>query len=180
MDPSKVEDVLSWPLPTNLRELRGFLGLNSYYRKFIWWYAPIARPLTDQLKIDAFGWIGKANEAFENLKTAVTQAPILALPDFSKRFVVETDASRIRLGAVLMQDQYPVVYFSKAFGTRAQLKPIYEGELMAIVFAILKWRHYLLGRKFVVKTKQPQIHVGTKGDWHGVPKVGYKDDGVRF
>ena len=87
----------------------------------------------------------------------MTAAPVLSLPDFTKMFFIETDASNCGLGVVLIQEQHPVAFFSKALGKRASLKPTYEKELMAIVFVILKWRHYLFGRKFMVRTGQSSL-----------------------
>lgn len=102
MDPDKVSAMLSWPRPKTLKELRRYLGLTGYYRKFIRDYALIAKPLTEQLKKDAFNWNESATTTFDALKTAMTTAPVLSLPNFSKPFLVETDASNYKLGAVLV------------------------------------------------------------------------------
>lgn len=108
-------------------------------------YGSIARPLTDQLRKDRFGWTLEATTAFEKLKTAMVSVPVLALPDFNKQFVVE------------MQDQHPLAYYSQVLNSRSQLKSIYEKELMAIVLAVQKWRPYLLGRQIVVRTDQQSL-----------------------
>ncbi|XP_017647949.1 uncharacterized mitochondrial protein AtMg00860-like [Gossypium arboreum] len=108
VDPSKVAAIQAWPTPTNVKELRGFLDLAGYYRWFIKTFATLAAPLTDFLqKGEKFEWITKAQEALELLKTKLCLTPMLALPDFSKEFVVETDASRVGIGAVLTQENRP-------------------------------------------------------------------------
>lgn len=157
MDPEKVATMTNWPTQRNLKELKGFLGLTGYYRKFIAGYAHIAQPLTDQTRKDQFGWNEEATVAFEQLKQRMLQAPILIMPNFTRNFVVETDASGYGIGAVLSQEGHPIAYFSKVLGVWARLKSIYEKELMAIVLAILKWRHYLLGRKFIIRTDQQSL-----------------------
>lgn len=156
-DPNKIKAVKEWPQPTGLKQLRGFSGLAGYYRKFVKGFGGIARPLTVLTKKDSFCWHVEAQTAFDELKTALCEAPVLALPDFNKQFVVETDACGSGIGAVLMQEGHPIAYISRHLkGKQAHLS-IYEKELLAVVFAVQKWRHYLLHGHFIIRTDQRSL-----------------------
>jgi hypothetical protein len=154
-DPEKVAAVQHWPQPNNLKELCGFLGLTRYYRKFVKHYGVISRPLTELLKKNIqFQWTPMADTAFHTLKTALINAPVLAIPDFSRPFVVETDASKMGIGTVLMQNDHPVAYLSKALCPKNQALSTYEKECLAILLAVDKWRPYLQQHEFTMRTDQ--------------------------
>jgi len=157
-EPSKIVAVQQWPTPTTLKELRGFLGLTRYYRKFIKHYGMLSKPLTLLLKKGTpFAWIPTTDQAFQMLKQALVQAPVLALPDFSKPFVLETDASIAGFGAVLMQEGHPIAYLSKLLSGRNQGLSTYEKECMAILLAVDKWRCYLQHQQFGIKTDHKSL-----------------------
>jgi hypothetical protein len=106
----------NWPIPTSATELRGFLGLTGYYRKFMQNYGIITKPLTQLMTKKGFEWSDQATTAFLKLKKAMTHTPVLALPDFSVPFSIETNACPTGVGAVLMQRGHPIAYMSKALG----------------------------------------------------------------
>lgn len=120
-------------------------------------YGNIAKPLTELLKKNQFQWHDAATQAFQKLKEAMSHPPVLALPDFIETFIVETDASSNGMGAVLVQKKRPTAFFSKALSTSHQALSVYEKEMLAVVTAIQKWRAYLIGRHFIIKTDHQSI-----------------------
>lgn len=141
-DPAKVQAVADWPVPTSVRELRGFLGLVGYYRKFVRHFGILAKPLTELLKKDhMFVWTPVHQEAFQLLKSALCSAPVLALPDFTRPFHIETNASGSGVGAVLQQEGHPIAFISKPLSPSNQGLTVYEMEYLAILLAVDHWRH---------------------------------------
>jgi hypothetical protein len=143
-DPSKIETIQNLPQPTNIKELRSFLGMTGYYRRFVSQFGLIAKPLTNLLKKgNLFVWTSETTKAFQTLKKALISAPVLALPNFVIPFVVEIDASAKGIGAVLQQQGHPIAFVSKALGLKAQCLSTYEKECLAILMAVDHWYHYL-------------------------------------
>jgi hypothetical protein len=157
VDPNKIKAMMDWTIPKALKNLRGFLGLTGYYRKFVRNYGRIAAPLTTLTKKDAFSWTPEATKSFEQLKEVMCKAPVLTTPYFTKTFTVECDASGNGIGAVLMQEGRPLAFESRPLKGRDLHKPIYEKEMMAILHALKKWRPYLIGRHFKVKTDHDSL-----------------------
>ena len=157
-DKAKVQAVLQWTVPKTVKELRGILGLTGYYRRFMKDYGMIARPLTQLLRKGAlFVWGPEQQQAFELLKQLMSTTPVLAIPDFSQGFVLETDACNTGIGAVLMQNGHPIAFLSQALCRRNQTLSTYEKECMAIILAVDKWRAYLQHREFVIMTDHQSL-----------------------
>jgi hypothetical protein len=151
-DPAKIDAIKLWPQPTDVKQLRSFLGLAGYYRKFVRHFAVIARPLTDLLKKGSlFIWTSVHSSAISALKNALVQALVLALPDFSKEFQLQTDAT------VLLQGGHPLAFVSKALGPRTRGLSTYEKEFLAILMAVAQWRSYLQHAEFTIFTDQRSL-----------------------
>ena len=162
---SKVNHVLpplvqNYPVPKTKKQVRGFLGLTGYYRKFIPNYAEKAAPLTDLTKKalpDKVNWKEDCERSFKTLKAALCQQPILKSPNFDKKFILQTDASDIGVGAVLSQlddggRDCPLSYFSRKLLPREQKYSTVEKECLAIKLAVEHFKVYLLGKPFTIHT----------------------------
>lgn len=166
IDNSKTEAMLQWPRPTNVIELRGFLGLTGYYRHFVKNYGTLAKPLTQLLKKKQFHWSDTAEAAFLNLKTAMTNTPVLAMPNFAEPFTIETDACDDGIGAVLMQQGKPIAFLSKALSDTHKRLSIYEKEFLALIMAVEKWRQYIQRQEFVIVTDHKSLSYLTEQNLH--------------
>lgn len=157
MEEGKVKAIHEWPVPSNITELRSFLGLAGYYRKFVKGFSRIAAPMTTLLHKDTpYTWTAEQQQAFDALKHTVTSAPVLLSPDMSLPFTVFTDASGYAIGATLCQDQghglQPVAFMSRKMVPAECNYPVHEQEELSIHCALKEWRHYLHGQEFKVYT----------------------------
>jgi hypothetical protein len=145
VDPDKAQEVMNWKPPTTVRQIRSFLGLAGYYRRFILDFSRIVKRITELLKNEVkFVWGQKCKDAFHTLRHHLTTAPVLAQPDNSKPFDVYCDASGTGLGCVLMQDNRVIAYASRALRPHEQNYPTHDLELAAVVHALKMWRQYLM------------------------------------
>jgi hypothetical protein len=148
----KIQAIINWPTPRTLTELKSFLGICSYYRKFFKGFSQLCAPLTDLTRKGAFDWNDEAHSTFEKMKKVMSTCLVLSLPDFSQPFILECDASGEGVGAVLMQNRHPIAYESRKLRGPELLYTIYDKEMLAIMHALAKFRQYLVGAKFVVRT----------------------------
>ncbi len=161
-DPKKIDAVKQWPTPRNLTELRSFVGLCSYYRKFIKGFANIAKPLHKLTeKSQTFKWTDECERAFETLKQKLIESPTMAHPDFSKPFVLDTDASDLGIGAVLSQNidgqERVIAYASRTLSKSERRYCVTRKELLALVNFVKYFRHYLYGKQFTVRTDHASL-----------------------
>ena len=173
MDPSKTNALLKWPRPKNVRDVRAILGYTGYYRRFIKNYSSLACPLIDLTKKGIeFTWEERHQKAFDTLIGLMAARPILLQPNFDKQFVLQTDASALGVGAVLLQQGdtkklQPVEFFSATFTPTERNYDIYERELLAIMKALAHWRPYLGWTKepFLIQTDHANLQYW-KSPWN--------------
>ncbi|XP_073133323.1 uncharacterized protein [Henckelia pumila] len=170
VDPSKVEAVQNWGIPKNASEIRSFLALAGYYRKFIKGFSSIAVPLTSLTKKNAkYVWSQECQRSFDQLKEALTSAPVLAVPMDLEEFVVYTDAFKMGLGAVLMHNGKVIAYASRQLKTHEKNYPTHDLDFAAVVFALKIWRHYLY-----------ELYIKEIVRLHGIPVSIVSDRDPRF
>ena len=163
LNPERVAAVQDFPVPQNVKQVRQFVGLASYYRRFIPAFAKIAQPLHDLTrKAAVFEWTPQCQAAFDTLRLKLVEALLLAYPDFEKDFVLETDARVKGLGAVLSQKQedgrfHPVAYASRALSSQEKTYGITDLETLAVVWAISHFHAYLYGHEVTIYTDHSAV-----------------------
>lgn len=156
-DPKKIMAMVEWPTPKTIKELKGFLGLTGYYRKFVKGYGMISKPLTELLKKNGSEWSDRAKTAFNALKEAIAQAPILALPDFTKSLILETDAYDTGVGVVLVQKGRAIAFLGQALAPKQLGLSIYDKELIAVLMAVNKENSILYSSNRLLKKKTMNV-----------------------
>ena len=172
MDPEKVDTIIKWERPTTTTELRAFLGMCNFLRRWYQGYAEDSRPLNALLKKGkqvVRDWTNVQTEAFERLKKSFRTNPILRMPDFNKPFVIHTDSCDHSLGGVLLQETddhlLPIAYHSRAFNSAEMNYSVRDQEGLAIVDTFRKFQHYLLGSRFsvIIRTDHSSLTTLTNG-----------------
>ncbi|KAL0562094.1 hypothetical protein IC582_002544 [Cucumis melo] len=158
VDPAKIEAVTGWTRPSTVSEVRSFLGIAGYYRRFVENFSRIATPLTQLTRKGVpFVWSKACEDSFQTLKQKLVTAPVLTVPDGSGSFVIYSDASKKGLGCVLMQQGKVVAYASRQLKSHEQNYPTHDLELAVVVFALKIWRHYLYGEKIQIFTDHKSL-----------------------
>ena len=149
---------MEWGQPTTVTQIRSFLGLAGYYRRFIQGFSSLAAPLARLTRKDVpFIWTKECERSFQMLKDRLTSAPILSLPEGHEDFLVYTDASGVGLGAVLSQREKVIAFASRQLKVHERNYPTHDLELAAVVFALKIWRHYLFGICFRLLTDHKSL-----------------------
>jgi hypothetical protein len=167
VDLAKIQVIRDWPAPTTLTELRSFLGLANFYRRFMLGFSHIAWALSQITRgggKEKFSWGQPQQQAFDDLKQCLCSAPVLSLLDLQQPFEIETDASDYTVGAILMQHDHLVAYHSETLSDVVRKYPTYDKEMYSIMQACRQWRHYILGRETVIHTDhKPLQFMQTQG-----------------
>jgi hypothetical protein len=159
IDLDKIEAIRGWPTPINLLDVRSFMGLSSYYRRFVVGFSKISHPITSfQNKGTKFEWALKCEKNFNLLKELLTSAPVLNIADPNESFVVCTDACKEGIGGILTQNGHVIGYVSRKLKEHERNYATHDLELASIVHTLRMWRHYLMGKKFELRTD----HIGLK------------------
>ena len=155
---AKIRAIKNWPQPTNVKEIRSFLGLVGYYRRFVEGSSKIAMPLTMLIRKGIkFIWGESQKRSFQELKDRLTLVPVLAMPSGTEGYVIYSDASKRGLGGVLMQHERVITYASRQLRNHEKNYPTYDLELTAVVFTLKIWRHYLYGVSCVIYTDHKSL-----------------------
>jgi hypothetical protein len=163
MDPAKLDAVRQWPTPVTVTQLQSFLGLANYYRRFVKGFSLIAAPLTALCspKLKDLPWAEEHQRAFQDLKQALVTAPVIHPPDLQQPFTVTTDASGFAVGAVLSQGEHPdlrtIAYESRKMSSAERNYPVHDKEMLAVMYALKKWRHYLKGSHVTIITDHKSL-----------------------
>jgi hypothetical protein len=164
MDLDKVEVIKNWPSPKNIFEVQIFHGLASFYQNFMRNFSGISAPMTDTVKKrhKSFQSTEEAEKSFNLLKRNITEQPILVLSDFKKTFQVKCDASGFTIGAVMSQEDRPIAYFNEKLNEAKVKYSTYDKEFYAIIQALMKWRHYLIPKEFVLNSDNHALQFVTQ------------------
>jgi hypothetical protein len=159
VDPKNIKAIRGWPTPRNVSDVRSFMGLVGYYRRFIVGFSKISHPIASlQNKGTKFEWTLKCEKKFNLLKELLTSAPVLNIDDPNESFVICTYACKEGLGGILMQNGHVIGYESRKIKEHERNYATHELELATIVHTLRMWRHYLMGKKFELRTD----HIGLK------------------
>ena len=166
MDEGKVKAIMDWPTPKKVKDIQTFIGFANFYHQFIEDFSGIVKPMTSLLRKDAtWKWSDAEENAFQELKRRITTAPVLIMPDMSKQFIVEADASDFAIGAILSQEQLDgkwklVAFLSHTLNPIERNYEVYDKELLAVMTALTKWRQYVLRAKEVFEIHNDHKNLG--------------------